>query len=61
MTFLHRYETDPFRPTIAEAGTDLLRRTLLPAVGLWVAIVAIGLLITGPLDALPAEVGVNEA
>ncbi|MBO3102176.1 phosphatase PAP2 family protein [Cellulomonas fengjieae] len=59
-TFLHRYELDSSAPTRKEAWHDFTRRVLLPAVGLWVVIVGIGLLITGPLGNLPGEAAVNE-
>lgn len=58
--FVHRYELDPRRPTFAQARADLARRALAPAVGLFAAIVALGLLIVGPLDSLPGEAAVNE-
>lgn len=58
-TFVHRYELDQHAPTVGEAGKDLARRALLPAVGLWLVIVGAGFLITGPLDDLPAEQGIN--
>ncbi|WP_029664260.1 phosphatase PAP2 family protein [Cellulomonas sp. KRMCY2] len=61
MAFLHRFGLDPSQPTFAQAWNDLVRRTLIPALGLWLAIVSIGLLIVGPLDGLPGEVAVNEA
>ncbi len=56
-TFLHRYELDSSAPTRKEAWRDFAVRVLLPAVGLWVVVVGIGLLITGPLDNLPGEAG----
>ena len=59
MAFLDRFADDPSRPTVAQAARDLARRTLLPAVALWAAIVAVGLLVVGPLASLPGEVGVN--
>ena len=49
-TFLHRYELDTSAPTRKEAWRDFAERVLLPAVGLWVVIVGVGLLITGPLE-----------
>ena len=59
-TFLHRYELDTTAPTRAEARRDVAVRVLAPAVGLWAVIVAVGLLLTGPLDNLPAEAAVND-
>lgn len=59
-TFVHRYELDRTRPTFAEARADLARRALAPAVGLFAAVVVVGLLIVGPLDSLPGEAAVNE-
>ena len=59
-TFLHRYELDRSAPTGREALRDIGVRVLLPAVGLWVVLVGVGLLITGPLDGLPREAAVNE-
>ena len=58
--FVRRYELDTSRPTVRQARSDLARRTLAPAVGLLAAVVAIGLLIVGPLDSLPGEVAVND-
>jgi undecaprenyl-diphosphatase len=58
-TFLHRYELDSSAPTRKEAWRDFAVRVLLPAVGLWVVVGGIRLLITGPLDNLPGEAGVN--
>ncbi|MGY4644681.1 phosphatase PAP2 family protein [Cellulomonas sp. URHB0016] len=59
-TFLHRYELDTSPTTFRDAVRDLARRTLLPAVAWWVVVVAIGFLIVGPLDDLPAELAVNK-
>ena len=61
MSFLRRYSDDPSRPTVAQAGVDLSRRTLLPATALWAAIVAVGFLLVGPLGSLPGEVRINRA
>lgn len=50
MAFLTRYRDDPSAPSLAEAGKDLLRRAVLPAVLLWLAICAFGwVLVHGPL------------
>ena len=59
-TFLHRYELDQSAPTGKAARRDIAVRVLLPAVALWLVIVGVGLLITGPLDNLPGEQAVNE-
>ena len=59
-TFLHRYELDTSAPTRKEAWRDFAKRVLLPAVGLWVVIVGVGFLLTGPLNNLPGEAAVNE-
>lgn len=59
--FIRRYELDDSAPTRADFWRDLLRRALLPAVGVFVLLVAAGFTITGPLDGLPAELSVNEA
>ena len=58
---LDRYQRDATPPTRSQAGGDLLRRTLLPALAVWLVIVGLGFLIRGPLNDLPAEVEVNEA
>lgn len=50
--------TDPLTPATRR---DLVRRGAVPLVLLWVGVVAVGLLVVGPLDSLPAEVAVNEA
>ncbi|MDM7829832.1 phosphatase PAP2 family protein [Cellulomonas edaphi] len=59
-TFVHRYELDTSRPTSREFWRDLGMRAALPAVGLWLVIVGLGFLITGPLDNLPGEKAVSE-
>ncbi|WP_029251665.1 phosphatase PAP2 family protein [Paraoerskovia marina] len=59
-SFVHRYEIDQSAPTVREAARDLAVRALLPAAGLWLVIVGAGFLITGPLDDLPGEQGVND-
>lgn len=58
-TFLHRYELDTTAPTRKEAWRDFAVRVLVPAVGLWVVVVGVGFLITGPLGGLPGEAAVN--
>lgn len=57
--FLHRYELDRSRPSVAGAGRDLARRALLPAVALWAAVVGLGLIVVGPLGSLPGEASLN--
>jgi membrane-associated phospholipid phosphatase len=58
-TFLHRYEIDESAPTRKEAWRDFAVRVLAPAAGLWVVVVGIGFLITGPLGGLPGESAAN--
>lgn len=58
---LDRYALDPSRPAGASARSDLLRRVLLPALGVWLVVVGVGTLITGPLGELPGEETLNEA
>ncbi|MEO6413603.1 MAG: phosphatase PAP2 family protein [Pedococcus sp.] len=55
MAFVTRYTDDPSAPAVATALRDVLVRAVAPAVGLWAAIVGVGLLIKGPLGGLPAE------
>lgn len=52
--------TSGHRPAAAEVRRDLVRQVLLPAAVLWCLVVALGLVVTGPLGNLPAEVAVNE-
>lgn len=54
-----RYATDLTRPTIGQAWHDLWRRALVPGVGLLAVVIALGLLVVGPLGDLPAEDPVN--
>lgn len=56
--FRQRWQDDT-RPTAAQARRDVVRRVLLPAAVLWLVVVGLGLLITGPLGNLPAEAAVN--
>jgi len=61
MLDLDRYANDPSRPTGREVGRDLGVRVGLPAVVLWLVVVGIGFLLTGPLaDLGEREVAVNE-
>lgn len=48
-TFLTRWERDQSRPEIKDALRDLTLRVLAPMVGLFLVVVGIGKLITGPL------------
>ena len=59
-TFVHRYELDTSRPPAREFWRDVALRALVPAAAVWVVIVGLGFLITGPLDNLPGEKGVSE-
>jgi membrane-associated phospholipid phosphatase len=61
VSFLTRYDDDTSRPTRRQWRHDLARRALLPAAALWLVIVGLGFLITGPLGDLPAEDEVNQA
>lgn len=56
---LTRWQRDTTAPTAREALRDAALRLLTPAVALFVAIVALGMVITGPLEGLPGEVEVN--
>ena len=58
---LDRWVDDPSRPDGREVRRDLALRVGFPAVVLWAVIVGVGLLLTGPLEALgELELGVNE-
>ncbi|MBD5786049.1 phosphatase PAP2 family protein [Cellulosimicrobium terreum] len=59
--FVHRYELDTSRPTGREFWRDVALRAFVPGAVLWLVIVGIGFLITGPLDGLRQEAAVNEA
>lgn len=59
-TFVHRYELDTSRPAAREFWRDVALRALVPAAAVWVVIVGLGFLITGPLDNLPGEKGVSD-
>lgn len=63
MSFLTRYDDDPSEPRKRDAARDAVVRAALPAVGLWVVIVAVGwLLVDGPLRSVgEAEEQVNES
>jgi membrane-associated phospholipid phosphatase len=55
MAFLTRYTEDPSTPPVGSALRDLLLRAAVPAVGVWVVVVGLGLLIKGPLGGLTSE------
>ncbi|WP_066583951.1 phosphatase PAP2 family protein [Cellulomonas timonensis] len=58
---LDRYAGDPSIPTARQVRHDLAVRVGVPAVVLWLAVVGLGLLVTGPLRAIgEREVAVNE-
>ncbi len=59
MSFLTRWDDDPSRPTVTEAARDIAVRAVLPCLPLFAVIVAIGLVITGPLRGLESENDVN--
>lgn len=57
-----RFLLDPTPPTPADAWSDLWQRALLPAVGLFVLVVGLGLLVIGPAaGALAGERGIETA
>lgn len=61
MLDLDRYVNDPSRPTGREVRRDLGVRVGLPAIVLFLVVVGVGLLLTGPLAELgEREVAVNE-
>jgi membrane-associated phospholipid phosphatase len=61
MLELHRWVDDPSRPDGREVRRDLGLRVGVPAVLLWLLVVGVGLLLTGPLAALgERELAVNE-
>jgi len=55
MPFLTRYVDDESRPDVIPALRDLALRAVGPAIGVWFAIVGIGLLIQGPGGGLRSE------
>ena len=61
MAFLTRWQDDTSRPTAKEAGRDLAVRAVAPAVAWWLAVLAMGWLLTdGPLKELgPSEDSVS--
>jgi len=63
MAFLTRWQEDTSRPTAKEAGRDVVVRALAPLVVWWLAVVAMGWLLTdGPLTDLgTSEESVNKS
>ncbi|WP_426592363.1 phosphatase PAP2 family protein [Cellulomonas sp. McL0617] len=58
---LERYANDPSRPAGREVWRDLGVRVGLPVVALWLVVVGVGLLLTGPLTELgDRELAINE-
>ena len=53
-----RYD-DPTRPSVVGWLGDLARRAIVPALALFAAIVALGKVIVGPLNSIPAEDDIN--
>ena len=52
---IRRWPPAAHPPTVGEVGKQLLRRAVLPGLVVWLVIVALGLLIVGPLNDLPIE------
>lgn len=59
MSFLTRWDHDTSRPSFAEALRDAAVRAVLPAVALFAVVVAVGLVIVGPLESLEDENDLN--
>lgn len=59
MPFLTRWDDDTSRPTFTTALRDAAARAAFPALGLFAVIVAVGLVITGPLRGLEGENDLN--
>ncbi|MEO7070491.1 MAG: phosphatase PAP2 family protein [Nostocoides sp.] len=60
MPFISRYADDPARPGVRSALRDAALRAVLPGVAVFGVIVAVGLLLKGPLSGLgTSEEGVN--
>ncbi len=59
MSFLTRWDDDPSRPSFTQALRDVAVRAVLPAVPLFGVIVAIGLVIMGPMRGFEAENSVS--
>lgn len=54
---IRRWAPAPHPPTVGEVGRQLLRRAVLPGLVVWIAIVALGFVIMGPLGELRVEEG----
>lgn len=54
---VRRWPPAAYPPSAGEVGGQLLRRAVLPGLVVWVAIVALGFVIMGPLGELQAEEG----
>lgn len=59
MPFLTRWDDDTSRPTFTTALRDAAVRAVLPGLGLFAVIVAVGFVITGPLRGLEGENNLN--
>lgn len=57
--FVMRYRDDTGAPTVSGAMRDLALRAVAPATALFAIIVAIGMIIVGPLGGLPREAKAN--
>lgn len=58
---LTRYADDPSAPTVRQWARDVLVRAVAPALALFAGIVAVGMVIGGPLAGLTAEDGINRS
>ncbi|MBM6403401.1 phosphatase PAP2 family protein [Phycicoccus sp. CSK15P-2] len=59
MSYLTRWDDDTSRPTVGQALRDVVVRAVLPALPLFGVVVAIGLVIVGPLRGLDVENDLN--
>lgn len=60
MPFLTRYTEDRSTPPVGSALRDLLLRAAVPAVGVWLVVVGLGLLIKDPLGGLTSEDAISK-
>ena len=60
MAFLTRYTEDRSTPPVGSALRDLLLRAAVPAVGVWLVVVGLGLLIKDPLGGLTSEDAISK-